>query len=337
MVRILHILPALTIGGVEVGVQLSAPELRERFDYEVFSIKGPGEVDVVPVRARALIPRFLLRRRRPDVVVTSLWPSHPLGFALERLGVAWVPFFHSAAKEGVPRDQVLTFAARRARTYLCDSPATAAFFGLSDHPGLFICPYVFYRMAAPDDEIKNRPYRFIYCGRIAHEKRLDLILKFLSIAQAQAPDSEALMLLGASDNAFNELKVEVARLDLRVTLLQNVSAHEVPSYFRQSEFYLNLSDYEGFSMTTVEALQCGCVPVVRPVGEIPRYVGRQSGVIVDTPSTENMAAAAEQCMALHALPEERAAMVARAMTELRQYDDYVSAFSRAIDYALNRT
>lgn len=334
MIRVLHILPALNIGGVEIGVKRSRPLLRERFDYRVFSIKGAGSANV-PTLSWAELARLVADRTgRPDVVVSSLWPAHPLGYAMQATGARWVPFFHAAGREGAPRDQILRWAAQRSQLRLCDSPATAAYFGFAGGSTV-VCPFLFRTEQGPLSGPNSRPFAIVACGRLAPEKRPDLILSFLQATQERWPGQRALLVLGGDDAAITAFRAEVASRHLDADILHNVPSETVPGFMSSAKFYLNLSDYEGFSMTTVEAIQNGCVPVVRPVGEIPRYLPRNAGVYIDRPDAAGFAEAIETCKTLSEDADRRAAMVAHGRASLDRYEDYVSAFSRAVDLALS--
>lgn len=333
MIRVLHILPALEIGGVEIGIKTSLPALQARFGYRVFSIKGPGSAGV-PTLSRSELLRALLRRRsRPQVVVSSLWPAHPLGWALQLLGVRWVPFFHAAGREGRVRNAILAWAARRSRVRLCDSQATAHYFGFSACDTI-ICPFLFTEDSSEQSDLVARPFEMVVCGRISSEKRPDLVLTFLKTMHARWPGSRSLLLLSADDATYAAFRADAERCGLDARLMQNVPSDDVAKHMRSAQFYLNLSDYEGFSMTTVEAIQAGCVPVVRPVGEIPNYLPRDAGIYIDNPEPVAFEEAIDKCKALAADPTRRGVMLTTARDRLGRYEDYVTAFSRAIHHAV---
>ena len=46
---------------------------------------------------------------------------------------------------------------------------------------------------------------------------------------------------------------------------------QIKNYAKKCSFFLQLSFFEGFAMSVVEAMQLGLVPVVTNVGEISRY------------------------------------------------------------------
>lgn len=334
MIRVLHILPALNIGGVEIGVKRSRLPLLERFDYQVFSIKGPGSANVPTLSWMEFARHVADRAGRPQVVVSSLWPAHPLGYAMQAAGARWVPFFHAAGREGAPRDQILRWAAQRSRIRLCDSSATAAYFGFSGGSTV-VCPFLFRTEQSALPDLNSRPFAIVVCGRLAPEKRPDLILSFLQATQERWPNQRSLLVLGGDDAAIAAFRAEVSSRHLDADILHNVPSETVPDLMSSAKFYLNLSDYEGFSMTTVEAILSGCVPVVRPVGEIPSYLEKNAGVYVDRLDDAGFREVIETCRRLSDDPDRRAAMVAHGRSSLDRYEDYVSAFSRAVDLALS--
>jgi hypothetical protein len=98
----------------------------------------------------------------------------------------------------------------------------------------------------------------------------------------------------------------------------------------RSRFYLLVSDYEGMSMSTIEAVQAGCVAVVRPVGEIGHYLDRASAIFVEDVSPEGIQRAAEAVCALWNDSEDAATLSARARAALSRVPHYVDALSRVL-------
>ena len=218
---------------------------------------------------------------------------------------------------------------------LCDSAATATYFGFPAADTI-ICPFLFNR-PMPEPQPGKRPYTMIVCGRLAPEKRPDLILSFLEMMQKRWPAARALLLLSGDEAALTLFDAQATNSLLHANILHNVPSEDVAGHMQSADFYLNLSDYEGFSMTTVEALRSGCVPVVRPVGEIPSYLPRQAGIFIDRPDAAGFEAAIEACRRLSGDAVHRAAMVSAGCARLDGYEDYVSAFGRAVDRAMAAT
>ncbi len=57
--------------------------------------------------------------------------------------------------------------------------------------------------------------------------------------------------------------------------------------YRSSQIYMQLSAYESFGIAVVEAMQCGCIPVVTNRGALPEVVG-DAGVIVEYGNVESI-------------------------------------------------
>lgn len=329
MIRVLHIVPALGIGGVEIGIANSRSALMREFDYQVFSLKGEGAAHIPTLSRTQVIQHVLSLRDRPDVIVSSLWPAHPLGWSGQLLGIRWLPFFHAAGREGGKRDRILAWAARQSRIRLCDSRATVRYFGFPEDTTI-VCPFLFDRQASRLPAPANPKYAVVVCGRLSPEKRPDLILRFLERMQQQWPEARSLLLLSGDVEAFHQFAAEAAMRAPKATLLHNVPHKDITGHMHSAAFYLNLSDYEGFSATTVEALGSGCVPIVRPVGEIPNYLPADCGVYVDYLEDSGFSTKIDTCRRLMPDIIRRNAMVEKACRTLDTYEDYVTAFSRAV-------
>lgn len=57
-----------------------------------------------------------------------------------------------------------------------------------------------------------------------------------------------------------------------VTTFPFISNDQLPDLFRQHQFYLQLSMTEGFPNAVIEAMACGCIPIVSAVGAMPEIV-----------------------------------------------------------------
>jgi len=85
-------------------------------------------------------------------------------------------------------------------------------------------------MAAQVSNLKGLPFRFVVVGEIDDEMR--------DMVQRIERDTSSISFIGF------------------------VSVDELVAYYRRAMFYLQLSRYESFSVSTVEAVLCGCIPIV---------------------------------------------------------------------------
>lgn len=69
-----------------------------------------------------------------------------------------------------------------------------------------------------------------------------------------------------------------------------LSRAELINFLLQQDIYLNLSDYEGTSFTMLEAMACGCVPIVTNVSAADDFINYwENGFISDIGDIENIA------------------------------------------------
>ncbi|NDC10610.1 MAG: glycosyltransferase, partial [Oxalobacteraceae bacterium] len=92
--------------------------------------------------------------------------------------------------------------------------------------------------------------------------------------------------------------------------------------------------YEGFGMATVDAMSCGCVPVVRPVGEMASYVDDSCGVLVTDPSPAGLRAAAERSLALLKDADQWHVLSVRARQSVSRYRLYTESYLEGVRRAL---
>lgn len=80
-----------------------------------------------------------------------------------------------------------------------------------------------------------------------------------------------------------------------VALLPPAPREALAAHYRQASVYAHLSRSEGFPNAVCEAMLCGAVPVVSPVGAMPEIVGA-AGFVVETPEPDAIAATIRQAL-----------------------------------------
>ncbi|MDH3378371.1 MAG: glycosyltransferase family 4 protein, partial [Gammaproteobacteria bacterium] len=133
----------------------------------------------------------------------------------------------------------------------------------------------------------------LYVGRMAANKRIDLLVDCLK-AVKQKLSNVKLLLVG--DGASNEaLRHEVKRaqsraeeLGLRDEVIFTGVVGSVAPYFGLADVYVSASLHEGFGVPLVEAMACG-VPVVATDITSHPWVLDQAGVLVEPNSADALA------------------------------------------------
>jgi len=306
MKKIAHIVPSLSTGGVEVGIERSCSTLKQHFDYRVFYVRRKGCLDCDQTSIIRLLWLSCTGRWRPDIIITSLWWAHLTGILLNIFSIKWVAFFHNSKFPHAIARFFCKIAWRKAHYRIVDSGATGRAmkqFGVRQSSTV---PYVFLDNL-PDNVWKERPIDFMWVGRVSSVKRLDILRDFLSLVEHTWPAARVVLILaGEAPTVLKSFFLET-RLD--ITVENNLRNDQVREWLTKSKFYLLFSDYEGMSMTTIEAVQAGCIAVVRPVGEIPMYLDECSCVWVNDIKKENLKRVLHKCT--HMICDEQQADMTR--------------------------
>jgi glycosyltransferase involved in cell wall biosynthesis len=268
MRKAFYFVPSLDIGGVEIAIEKSLPVLRQHINISIFYVRRSGSLDVDQMPWwRALQNIFV---GRPDVVITSLWWAHPIGLLFKLVGIRWVCFIHNAGVTHTIDRIVCTASIRLADVVATDSDQSASFVrSIKTTVTVHVIPYVFPRLPriSKIERIRNS---FIFVGRNAEQKRIDLVVKFFKHILNSVPNATCrFVIAGDIPKAVSNL---IALFGHRVTVDMDLSNNEVLYRLYASEYFVVLSDFEGFCMAANEAVQAGCFVIYRDVGEIKNYV-----------------------------------------------------------------
>jgi glycosyltransferase involved in cell wall biosynthesis len=268
MKKVFHFVPSLDIGGVEIAIKKSLPDLKQKLDISVFYVKRPGSLDAGQMPWWRSLKNIFVDR--PDIVVTSLWWAHPLGFLFKLAGIRWACFIHNSRFANFVDRLVCIVSIRLSDEIAADSDQAAAFVcSIKKTANVCVIPYIFPlpQSAMEVERIRNR---FIYVGRNAKEKRMDLVVGFFKHLLTSFSSTTCRFVI-AGDVPMSVLNL-MKMFGKRVTVESNLSNSEVFNRLCASEYFIVLSDLEGFCMTAYEAVQAGCFVIYRDVGEIKKYV-----------------------------------------------------------------
>ena len=97
-------------------------------------------------------------------------------------------------------------------------------------------------------------------GRIL--KGVDDILTATEILADKLDGYDINLIIVSSGKPDNEFQIEHSSKKFRLSILYNLTQHEMRDIYRKSDIYVNASWYEGFGLPTIEAMACG-TPVVQ--------------------------------------------------------------------------
>ena len=299
-VRILHLVPADGIGGVETAAWSMVGACGESCEFSLLFIEQdrssargrPGMVALLGDNFRAF------RRATafdPDVIICSLWRSVPLALLLRatRRGTKLAFFVHNDVAMHRLDALLSRIAIRAADVIWGDSAATLAARCVPAARARVIS-FVTDRLVAPDRH--DSAPRFVSWGRLSPQKGIDRSIKLIAVLAGRGLDVRY-DIYGPDGGARDTLAALARDLGIedRVRFRGPVSRSALPDIAARNRFFLQLSRSEGMCMAAVEAMQLGLVPIATAVGEMARYVrSGDTGISVDPDRIEAAATAVEQ-------------------------------------------
>ncbi len=159
----------------------------------------------------------------------------------------------------------------------------------------------------------------LFVGRVFRSKRIDLLIKAFASALKEHPDAK-LVMVGEDwgERASLEALCKELGCGKRVEFAGSITDKELVKRMQQAAVFASASPYEGFGLSAVEAMACGCIPVVQNNESFRNFVEHgKSGFLVDY---ENTAKAADViAKALSAAVEQPSKMSAAAQKKAREF------------------
>jgi glycosyltransferase involved in cell wall biosynthesis len=117
------------------------------------------------------------------------------------------------------------------------------------------------------------PLRLLYTGRLVQEQKRVLELPAILERLRSLGRPFRMTIVGDGyERAALEAEIRRLKLDEWVQLVGYVSPANITAYYFDHDVLVNVSSYEGFSISTIEALAAGCVPVCTELPGLDRSV-----------------------------------------------------------------
>lgn len=275
MKQIVHLVPYDGTGGVETAARSMAGVSDEEFSFDVAYIfmTVAGRQDRTgtfnPLPLLGAVRR--LARRRPEVLIVSLWRSCIVGILFKLLvpRATLVVFLHLPDDVHWADGFFTRLAMRLATEVWADSKATLARRARENRKQRVIS---FVTERLPRLPKAEPAPEFVFWGRISEQKGLDRAIRLFARIHARHPAAR-FRIIGPDGGVQQTITDLIGTLGLEqsVLLLGERQHGEIPGAVGGASFYLQTSLTEGMAMSVVEAMQMGLVPVVTPVGEIENY------------------------------------------------------------------
>jgi Glycosyltransferase len=198
-------------------------------------------------------------------------------------------------------------------------------FGSAAPPGRYI-PNGVSRAAVPRSPREPR-LRLLYAGRVVDEQKRVLALPGI-LAELRRKKVEYEMTIAGDGDAVPELqaRLQAVGVDDAVRFAGVVDPAAMPGLYVSHDLLLNLSTYEGFSMTVLEAMAGGCVPVCTDLQSLDRgvFIDGETCLLVPVDGLDRIAAkvAALSRAQLESLSANAMAAVA-SLTPVRTFEGYL--------------
>jgi glycosyltransferase involved in cell wall biosynthesis len=133
----------------------------------------------------------------------------------------------------------------------------------------------------------------LYVGRVAGNKRVDLLVEALAKVKEELPDV-VLLVVGDHDSnpAFAEITANIharaAALGVTDELIFTGRVDDLPPYYRLADVYVCASLHEGFGVPLIEAMASG-VPVIATRAGAQPWVVDEAGMLVTPGNSTEMA------------------------------------------------
>lgn len=304
MPKVIHLIPHDGIGGVEAAARSMANADFLSCEFNLLLIAGktlaknPQRVIETSFQSANnplahCLALFRVLRRKPEVLICSLWRSMLIGLLVKilRPRTRVVCFLHLASSVHFIDRVLNSLMMRYSDAVWADSEATlmARYQNKQNKPTEVISFVLSDSLTAPCRNLLAP--RFVFWGRLHHQKGIDRAIEFIaevvkSVSQTQFE------IWGPDDGERAKLLAQVREKGLtdHVHFMGPADPARLGEIASGNAFYLQLSRAEGMAISVVEAMQLGLVPVVTPVGEIAKYCcSGKNAIIVEDPNNPTLA------------------------------------------------
>ena len=177
---------------------------------------------------------------------------------------------------------------------------------------------------ALSDSGADKGFNFLSLSSGRAVKNLGALVDAFALAKDRLGPSRLLLTCQGSGTSAIRARVEDLKLASDVSFLGEVTGRRKQLYFRESDVYCNVSHFESFGITLLEAMKLGTAVLASNVGGIPEFIKHErNGLLVSPTDVEGIA---EAMVRLHEDASLRESLVKQAYEDVKQY-----SMSRVID------
>ena len=143
-----------------------------------------------------------------------------------------------------------------------------------------------------ESEQKNKDsYEFLIVSRLVRQKNIDLVLKSLSVVKEKYSVDFQLNIVGEGPEYKNIINI-IEKLNLKecVNLVGSKHGEELKHFYKTSNYFLQISTYEGMPHSVLEAMNYGLTVIISDFGGNSELLeNNKYGYLVDTFEVEGIA------------------------------------------------
>ncbi len=191
------------------------------------------------------------------------------------------------------------------------------------------------RFQACDRQKKGKNV-FLFVGRISKNKQVDLLLRAFGILHRRGVDFE-LRLVGPD---WGNLKTELQGLAERIGIgkktvfVGEISEQRLVQEYCNARFFVSASRYEGFGISTIEAMAAGCIPILNKIASFEHFVEENTtGFLTDF---EDSAGTAEKIQEIMGKPLEGMPSKSKEAAKRFSWDSRIREWKKLYETVLQR-
>ena len=154
-------------------------------------------------------------------------------------------------------------------------------------------------------------------SRLEHIKGMDLVIPAFAEVRRRFPDVRLIVVGDGSLRGSMEQQAQELGCADAVTWVGRQPQESLPQYYSEMDIVLMPSRSEGFGLTAIEAMACGCVVVASDVGGLPEVV--RDGICGFLHRTEDVADMAEKICSLIASSELYRSLQKNALQHVQKF------------------
>ena len=130
------------------------------------------------------------------------------------------------------------------------------------------------KISQSSHSVKKKPGQILYTGRLVLSKRIDTIIRALSLLNRDGIGYN--FVLAGDGPELSHLMKLAQQLDVSVNFMGRVSHDEIYKLYQESELFISLGESESFGLTYVEALLSNCKIVCPRTGGQVEFLNNYS-------------------------------------------------------------